>query len=184
MEFSQLQKKKFVNITHIILAIIAIAGFATLLAIAPGLGILAKPLLKKKPRRDTLRKRLYELKHSGYIQRDSRGYRLTRKGKDRLWKYDMKTLVIQKKQRWDKRWRVVLFDIPERRRKDRDLFRKDLTSLGFYALQRSVFLHPYPCQKEVLLLCKKYRISRYICFCEIEQLPALYERDVRRNYFS
>ncbi len=181
MQFSQLRNKKFVNVTHVILAIIAIAGFTTA---APGIGILAKPLLMKKPHKDTLRQRLYDLKHSGYIQKDPRGYRLTKKGQKRLQRYEIKTLVIQKKQRWDKRWRIVLFDIPESRSADRNAFRQALKNLGFYPLQESVFLHPYPCEAEVLLLCRQHRLQRYICFLEAENLPTVSEKTIRKKYFS
>ncbi len=151
---------------------------------APGIGIIAKPFLTHKPRRETLQKRLYELKHSGYIQRDYRGYSLTKKGKEHLRQYDIKTLFIQKSQQWDKRWRIVLFDIPESRRHDRNKFRKALKGLGFHPLQRSVFIHPYPCEAEVLVLCQRYRIQKYICFLEAKNLPAVSEKTIRKKYFK
>src|SRR3989344_7059632 len=50
---------------------------------------------------------------------------------------------IQKQQKWDGKWRLVIFDIPENKRELRDKFRTLLKKNNFYKLQHSVFFHPY-----------------------------------------
>lgn len=45
--------------------------------------------------------------------------------------------------RWDGFWRVVVFDIEEKRRYRRDFLRRRLKSLGFGMLQKSVFISPF-----------------------------------------
>ena len=46
---------------------------------------------------------------------------------------------------WDKKWRVVVFDIPELERRQRDMLRKSFVRFGFYFLQQSVWAYPYQC---------------------------------------
>ena len=54
--------------------------------------------------------------------------------------------------RWDKRWRVIIFDIPERHRATRDRLRTMLRSLGFVQLQASVWVYPHDCEDLIALL--------------------------------
>jgi len=48
------------------------------------------------------------------------------------------------KLKWDGRWRILIFDIPENQRRKRDILRTKLTDLGFHQLQKSVWITPYP----------------------------------------
>jgi len=53
-------------------------------------------------------------------------------------------LVYARKRRWDGKWRLVIFDVPERIRGRRDFLRKELVAMGFHQLQKSVWVTPYP----------------------------------------
>lgn len=44
---------------------------------------------------------------------------------------------------------LLTFDIPEEKEGKREYFRRRLKKLGFYHFQRSVFIIPYPCEKEI-----------------------------------
>lgn len=52
-------------------------------------------------------------------------------------------LKLAKSRRWDGKWRILIFDIPEKVRGKRDFFRKELQDFGFYRLQKSVWVYPY-----------------------------------------
>ncbi len=77
---------------------------------------------------------------------------LTDEGKKRASKYQIDDLEIEKPKKWDKKWRVVIFDIPNTSRLIRDIFRRKLKEFGFYRLQQSIWIIPYPCQEEIALL--------------------------------
>lgn len=94
------------------------------------------------------RRGLIELKREGYDVRIS----LTREGKKLAGKYQIDDIEIEKPKKWDKKWRVVIFDIPQVSRLIRDIFRRKLKEWGFYPLQQSVWITPYPCQEEIGLL--------------------------------
>jgi phenylacetic acid degradation operon negative regulatory protein len=60
--------------------------------------------------------------------------------------------VAQWKRRWDGRWRLVLFDVPENRRVARDKLRDYLHHRGFGYLQNSVWISPDDVSEERNLL--------------------------------
>ena len=55
--------------------------------------------------------------------------------------------------KWDQKWRVVIFDIPQEMHNQRNWLRKKLRNLGFYMVQKSVFAFPYPCEEELADIC-------------------------------
>jgi DNA-binding transcriptional regulator PaaX len=95
---------------------------------------------------------------------------LTDKGRERALTYNLDEMKIKKPKQWDKKWRIVLFDIPERARKIRDSFRHYLKQLNFYEFQKSVFVHPYDCLDEIEYLIEFYNARRFIRFIIAEHL--------------
>jgi len=101
---------------------------------------------------------------------------LTKKGKKQSLLYDLATMEIKKPAKWDRKWRVVAFDIPERHKRVRDIFRDWLKRLHFYKLQDSVFVHPYDCRNEFDFLVEFYRARRFVRYMvadEIDNEPHL-----------
>ena len=88
---------------------------------------------------------------SGYIEKvlkKGRPYlRIVGRGREKLIR-DFPLLALQKK-KWDKKWRVVIFDIEEVNRNVRDVFRRKLYELGFGRLQKSVYISPFPIENEM-----------------------------------
>lgn len=95
---------------------------------------------------------------------------LTEDGRKRALQYNLDAFEIQKPKHWDKKWRIVSFDIPEAKRGVRDTFRAWLKRLGFYKLQESVFVHPYDCRKEFDFLVELHRARRYVRFIVAEEI--------------
>lgn len=87
---------------------------------------------------------------TGYIEKvikDGVPYlRLTSIGKNKI-ERDFPFLGFQNK-KWDKRWRVVVFDVEETNKQTRERFRSKLKELGFGMLQESVFISPYDIAKD------------------------------------
>lgn len=67
-----------------------------------------------------------------------------------------------KQVKWDKQWRIVTFDFPEKKRLLRDAFRRYLKKMGFYELQKSVFIQPYPCHNEIESLIEFHDAKLYV----------------------
>lgn len=107
-------------------------------------------------------KNFRNLRHRGIICKTSGGgYKFTNKG--RKWFSDsMLKYSCQEYGKWDKKWRIVIFDIPEELHKNRNQLRSKLKNIGFYMLQKSVFVVPYPCEKELGYICKNLKIADYV----------------------
>ncbi len=50
---------------------------------------------------------------------------------------------------WDRKWRLAVFDVDEKFRKQRDRIRNKLKDLGFGMLQESVWVSPFPLEEEL-----------------------------------
>lgn len=68
----------------------------------------------------------------------------------------MHDLKVKRPNKWDKKWRLVIYDIPEEDRSTRDLIRNQLNKIGFVQVQKSVFVYPFECTTEIDLICQRY----------------------------
>jgi CRISPR-associated endonuclease Cas2 len=94
------------------------------------------------------------------------------KGELTLLKYSIKSLLNFKRRRkmWQRKWYVVFFDVPEIQRNKRDYLRRFLLKLGFYRYQKSVYLFPYECEKEINLIKKIVEGAKYINYIVAEKI--------------
>lgn len=95
---------------------------------------------------------------------------LTDKGKQKALTYNLDEMKIKKPKQWDRKWRVVLFDIPKNGKKIREAFRSHLNNLGFYQFQKSVFAHPYDCHDEIEYIIEIYDIRKFVRFMVAESI--------------
>lgn len=169
-----------------ILHIVAAAGVIGLMFAAPASAKNLAPFIlgKRKYSGGKGRKILRQLAKQKYIHitdhpDGSSTVRITREGKIRALTYDVNSLHLIKPSQWDKKWRVVIFDISERNRKLRDIFRLRLRQLGLYLLQESVYVSPYKCFDEVEFLRELYGVPfavKYLLVEKIEDDDALRAR--------
>jgi phenylacetic acid degradation operon negative regulatory protein len=89
---------------------------------------------------------------------------LNESGRQKALVFNIDKLKIKEPTKWDNQWRIVMFDIPEKVKTLRDSLRLHLCELGFIELQKSAFIHPYPCYKEIEFLIESYNARKYIRF--------------------
>jgi len=98
----------------------------------------------------------YYLKNKGFIKMNYKGKQiyisLTKEGKKMAGKYQIDDLEIKKPKKWDKKWRVLIFDISDKHKVKREALRGKLKELELYQLQKSVWTCPYNFQKEIEIL--------------------------------
>ena len=95
---------------------------------------------------------------------------LTENGKRKALTYQIDEMKIKKAQKWDKKWRIVLFDIPEKKKKIREAIRHHLKNLDFFEYQKSVFVQPYDCKNEIEYIIEFYNIRKYVRFIIADSL--------------
>ena len=139
-------------------------------------------IVEENPKLDKeqVRQSLYYVKNKGYIKEriirsNERGrvikFELTKKGKELLRGYEFKDLQIDlpnSVNRWDGKWRFVIFDVPEKHRYARDIFRDKLKNLGFFMVQQSVWIYPYECRKEIDFILEFLWLRAYVLFFEVK----------------
>ena len=86
--------------------------------------------------------------------------RLTEKGEKFIEKHRKKGEAFSRQ--WDKRWRIVIFDIPEDRRIARDRFRRYLKVLGFGNVQRSIWISPFDFTEAIREYLEKLNLTEYV----------------------
>ena len=115
---------------------------------------------------------IQNLQNRGYIQvkelKGTRGVILTLKGAERVLRVRLKS--TKKKRRKDNKWIMVIFDIPEKQRRTRELFRSALINLGYQKLQQSVWVCPYDVHKETEEAIRAYRSIPYVKLFIIEEV--------------
>ncbi|MDO8561021.1 MAG: hypothetical protein Q7R91_02295 [bacterium] len=94
---------------------------------------------------------------------------LTNSGKERVLHYDPEAIKIKRPKRWDGLWRVVMFDIPELQKRARDALSFKLRQIGFYPMQKSVFVHPYDCKDEIDFLIEFHQVRPHVRFLLVKE---------------
>lgn len=107
--------------------------------------------------------------------------KITSSGEGRLKKYELQHLVIAQDRKWDGRWRIVLFDIPEYQKIIRDRFSRKLKALGFMMLKGGVFLHYLPCKDEIASIAEQLTIEKRVAFIEAISLGGI-ESEVKKHF--
>lgn len=132
--------------------------------------------------RETI-KRLYQSKIIGCKEEKDGNVilTLTEAGKNRVLKYKIDEMKIKKPARWDGLWRTVIFDIPEDQKLGRKALAAKLKELGFYHLQKSVFIHPYECKDEIDFINELFNLTPYVRFLRVKDTDI--DLDLR-NYFK
>ena len=87
---------------------------------------------------------------------------ITKSGKTKSLEFKIDEMNIKKPKIWDKKWRITIFDIPEEHKKAREAVRGCFNNLGFYKLQKSVFVFPYDCEKEVDFIIEYFNVRPYV----------------------
>lgn len=127
--------------------------------------------------KDIKRKRLFKIVREFYKERiiDFREHKdgtaeiiLTKEGKKRALKYQIDEIEIKKPEKWDGKWRVVIFDVPEKRKKAREALRDKLKDLGFKELQKSVFVIPFECEDEIDFIVEVFEIRPLVRLLKVD----------------
>ncbi len=103
------------------------------------------------------------LKQRGIIKDTNHGqFVFTQPGRQWLKRSLHKRLVYLPRGPWDKKWRIIIFDVPQEKHIARIRFRNRLKLLGCVMLQKSVFVFPYPCHEKVGDIANYLEISDYV----------------------
>lgn len=184
--------------TKFLLMLVAMGGIAFVGATLPGLVKGIGAFRRNSRKHKKARKRYSEKQISNSfaylkkkrlveIVKESNGrvtVRLTNRGRKRLTEYSLDMLKIKTPERWDGKWRVLMFDIPARPKiynSARNALRNKVKKLGFYQIQKSVWIYPYECEDELLFIAEMFKVQRYV---EILTAGRILHENILRKHFS
>ena len=123
---------------------------------------------KKRYKEITIRQSLRRLEKYGFVERNEYKYKITEKGQDFL-----KNILHQKNNKnkpWDGKYRVVIFDVPERIKMSRNWLRNELYYLGYKKLQNSVFIGKKPLPEKVIAGIKENKMSNFVNYLLVDKV--------------
>jgi len=174
--------------TKNILRYVALGGGIVLLSVAAPM--LPYQLMKAYVRQKKFEKRRFKenvkrLHDRGLIEMNPHhdgqmSIRLLPKGEKMLERYKLEEIDIARPKKWDGVWRFILFDVPENKKHARRELSAKLRELGFYRLQKSVFLHPFPCEKEIEALGVIFGVQKYIITMHVSHFSE--EEKIKRHF--
>ncbi len=173
-----------------ILQILGITGFIAASILMPGLPKVLTPFYKKQYKRwghfnkRILKANLRRLQKSGVIEESENAgeiiYKISEKGKFKLFKYRLDDMNLNRTS-WDKKWRLVAYDIPKGKKNKAEAFRTLLKKMNFMQLQKSLWLTPYSCNNEIEFLKQIYYLDNHVSILTVSEIEGESEY---RKYFG
>jgi phenylacetic acid degradation operon negative regulatory protein len=129
----------------------------------------------------TYRNTVYNLAKRGAIEiikkNSQRFLKLTAKG-------ELEALLVKAKmpvqEKWDGKWRMIIFDIPEETKVKRDQLRELLKKNNFYKLQASVYIYPYSLNRGAISYLQKTGLIDYIRMARVDEMDN--DKDLQKKF--
>ncbi len=180
LEKESRKRSKKANIKKVILQTVAGVGLVSAALIAPNvvsamikLGLIPTGRINANRSRD-------RLVQNGLLQYEGKYLRLTVKGEKELRRLELSDFAMKKPKKWDRKWRVLIFDIPERKRGLRQKVRQTLIAIGFIKLQNSVWIYPYDCEDLINLLKADFGIGKDLLYLIVDSLE--YDDKLKKDF--
>ena len=131
-------------------------------------------MYRKFKNKQAFNKLIYYLKKNNFIRvenlKGKQAVLLTKKGKDKAIKVSFKIEDGKQTKRKDGKWIMIIFDIPQSRKRDRVLLRSALKNLGYKLFQHSVCVTPYDVSEKTERSLQFYSLDKYVRIFLVDEL--------------
>ena len=160
------------HLQKLILEVVADVGMLSVALLAPNVAkaMYKLGLVPKRRQNEYISSSASKLVKRGLLFYDGKKYCMTPKGEDLFQQWQFANFRLVKPKKWDRKWRVIIFDIPEKKRRIRDQVRTLFKSAGFYLLQDSVWVYPYDCEDVLTLLKSSLGVGKNILYLIVDEL--------------
>lgn len=172
--------------------VLKLLGLGTLLAIPilmPGVAYIFKEYQKDKIESDKkewekfnlwrLRQVIKRLQKQKVVEITDGLVKITEKGRQKLLEFDLEKMELKRKT--DGKWRLIIYDIADLRKEQRELFRSVLKRLKFLRIQKSVYLTPFVCESEIEYLRQIFDIGNEVIMMKVSGIE---NAEVYKKYFG
>src|SRR3989344_2345432 len=174
LEQGAARRRRRNNIQQTVLGVIAVAGVISVTMIAPNVFQALPHLMGRQNYRLRFQTKtaLGRLIVKGLVKKDSRGrFEVTEKGRRFLAIEEaMVHNSASAKRRWDKQYRLRMFDNPQTRRRTQDRLRELMTAFGFLRLQDSVWVSPYDCEDLIALVKAELKVGKDVLYAVVTEI--------------
>ena len=172
LEENSRKRTKRKDLQKIILRTVATAGLLSVVVLAPNALKMFEMFGYKKGKRsnEVIKRARNRLVESGMMKYDGKFFVLTEKGQIKLRLLELHDFNFKKPKKWDKKWRVLIFDIKEQKKYLREKVRNTLRAVGFIRLQDSVWVYPYDCEELIALLKADFKIGRDLLYMIVDEI--------------
>lgn len=108
-----------------------------------------------------------------YIKDNNEVVEITKAGKRKVLEYNLDDMKLRTPKRWDGWWRVVMFDIPQSKKRARDSVSRKIKELGMYPIQKSVFVSPYVCKNEIDFIGEFFNVREHIIYIKAKEIEGV-----------
>lgn len=161
------------EVQKIILKTVATAGFLSVALLAPNALRMfsAFGTSGSSRKKEIITRSRKKLVQCGLLKYTPQGFlELTENGEAKLRQLELHDYKLVKPKKWDKKWRVLIFDIKEERRPTRDKIRRTLSVIGFVRLQDSVWVYPYDCEDLITLLKADFKVGKDLLYLIVDTI--------------
>jgi CRISPR-associated endonuclease Cas2 len=123
---------------------------------------------KKKFKELTIRHSLWRLQKQGFVEKKNANYIMTGKGKQLMDYIQKRKESLHNK--WDGKYRVVIFDIPEKEKDFRNWLRQELYILNYERLQKSVFVSKHSLSPDIIKEIKHKKMGNFVNYLLVEKI--------------
>jgi len=126
---------------------------------------------------------LAKLKNFGWAEKKTlegeSHYVITKKGER---EFDRILRNLRDSGKWDGRWRLVIFNLPEKKRDLRDRIRRALNRLGMGILQPSVWISPKDIKNEIENIRERLNLENHLKFFEVARNNSLDKTIIEKSW--
>jgi hypothetical protein len=107
---------------------------------------------------------------------------LTNEGRRLVKLYKIDDMKLPKPPKWDKKWRIITYDIPTKQRKASIALSAKFHQLGMFRLQKSIWIYPHDCKDDIDSICAIFGVNpdNHVLYLTSERIPR--ESEVRRHF--
>jgi DNA-binding transcriptional regulator PaaX len=176
------ERRKRADLQELILSTVSAVGLISAALIAPNVLVALSKLgmVPSARQTDSIRTARTRMVKRGLLKWEGNKLRLTEAGEKKLRYLSLRDYQLPKPKKWDERWRVLVFDIPEKRKGLREKIRTMLVMVGFVRLQDSVWIYPYDCEDLITLLKADFKIGKDMLYMIVDTLE--YDKPIRETF--
>lgn len=171
------------NLQKIILGIVASAGILAIGLVTPNVikAMAELGIIPKRRQKEYVSSSASKLVEKDWLKFNGKYYELTAAGEKRLRQFKLAEYKLPKQKRWDRKWRIIIYDIPEKRK---GVIRKQIFNVfnqaGFYRLQNSVWVYPYDCEDLIGLLKTDFGVGKEVLYIIADEIES--DRQLRSHF--